>query len=87
MSGIFTVVFCVLIFAAQAVHMSRRSAEAISELGDIYISGMSEQAARHFGTTIELRMSQVSAIVDSVPANGNVESSMRLTLTYNARAR
>lgn len=87
MSGIFTVVFCILIFAAQAVHMSRRSAEAISELGDIYISGMSEQAARHFGTTIELRMSQVSAIVDSVPANGNVESSMRLTLTYNARAR
>lgn len=86
-SGVFMVVLCVVIFTAQAVHMNKRSAEAISELGDIYISGMSEQAARHFGTTIELRMSQVSAIVDSVPAKGGVESSMRLTLTYNARAR
>ena len=86
-SGILTVVFCVVIFAAQAVHMSSRSAEAINELGDIYISGMSEQTARHFGTTIELRMSQVSAIVDSVPPRGGVDSSMRLTLSYNARAR
>ncbi len=86
-SGILTVAFCVVIFTVQAVHMSRRSAEAINELGDIYISGMSEQTARHFGTTIELRMSQVSAIVDSVSSKGSEESSMRLTLAYNARAR
>ena len=86
-SGILTVALCVMIFTVQAVHMSRRSAETINELGDIYISGMSEQTARHFGTTIELRMSQVSAIVDSVPPKGNGESSMRLTLAYNARAR
>ena len=86
-SGIITVALCVVIFTVQTVHMSRRSSEAINELGDIYISGMSEQTARHFGTTIELRMSQVSAIVDSVPPKGSVESSMRVTLAYSARAR
>ncbi len=86
-SAVFTAVFCIVILTVQAVYMSRRSAEAISELGDIYISGMSEQAAKHFGTTIELRMSQVSTMVDSVPSKGGVASSMRLTLIYNARAR
>ena len=86
-SGILTIALCVVIFTVQAIHMSRRSAEAISELEDIYISGMSEQAARHFGTTVELRMMQVSTIVNSVPSRGAVESSMRLTLTYNARMR
>ncbi len=86
MSGAFLAILCVVVFMMQAVFMSRRSEAAISEIGDIYMSGMSEQAATHFGTAIELRMSQVAAIVDSVHADG-VESSMRITLSYNARAR
>ena len=37
-------VLCVLVFSLLAVRMNRQSAEAIGELGAIYMAGMSEQA-------------------------------------------
>ena len=79
---------CVLVFSYMAVRMNRRGAEAIGQLGSIYMAGMSEQAATHFGTTIELRLSQVGALVDSVPPDTSRDmASARVALSYNARAR
>ena len=81
-------VLCVSVFSYLAMRMNRRSAEAIGELGAIYMAGMSEQAATHFGTTIELRLSQVGALVDSVPpGTTRDQDSVRVALSYNARAR
>ncbi len=81
-------IFCVLDFSYLTSRMNRRGAEAIGELGAIYMAGMSEQAATHFGTTIELRLSQVGALVDSVPpGSGRDRDSVRVSLSYNARAR
>ena len=79
---------CVGVFSCLAIRMNRRGAEVIGELGAIYMEGMSEQAATHFGTTIELRLSQVGALVDSVPPeSGRDMASVRVALSYNARAR
>ena len=81
-------ILCVLVFSYLATQMNHRGAEAIGELGAIYMSGLSEQAAAHFGTTIELRLSQVGALVDSVPpGTGRDMSSVQVALSYNARAR
>ncbi len=81
-------VICVLDFSYLTLRMNRRGAEAIEELGSIYMKGMSEQAAAHFGTTIELRLSQVGALVDSVPpGNSKNIDSARVALSYSARAR
>ncbi len=81
-------IFCVLDFSFLTVRMNQRSAKAIEELGAIYMSGMGEQAATHFGTTIELRLSQVSALVDSVPpSSGRDISATHVALSHNARAR
>ena len=81
-------VLCILIFSYMAAQMSRRGAEAISDIGSLYMAGLSEQAAAHFGTAIELRMSQVRVLVDSVPpGSGMNESSMRVALSYGARVR
>ena len=66
-------VFCVYIFTSLAVRMNQKGAETISQIGEMYMSGMSQQVAMHFGTTIELRLSQVEALVDSVPP-GSVTS-------------
>lgn len=79
---------CILTFTYLAIWMGRRGAEAIGEIGSMYMAGMSEQAATHFGTAIELRLSQVGALVDSVPPDSTMErSAMRVALSYNARAR
>ncbi len=81
-------ILCVVVFSGLTFEMNRRGAKAIGELGAIYMSGMSEQAATHFGTTIELRLSQVSGLVDSVPPDsGRDMAATQVALSYNSRAR
>ena len=79
--------FCILIFIIQAILVNLMGEDAIRQLGIFYMSGISEQVSSHFGTTIELRLSQVESLVDSVPP-GRVtgESAMRIALNYNARS-
>ena len=79
---------CVAVFSSFAVLLNRRSAQSIGEIGSVYMAGMSEQAAAHFGTAIQLRLSQVGALVDSCPPESvKSHSTMQVTLSYNARAR
>ncbi len=81
-------ILCILVFSFLAVRTNRKGAEAVGELGAMYMAGMSEQAATHFGTAIELRLSQVGALVDSVPPSSAMDrSAIQVALNYNARAR
>ncbi|MDE6435734.1 MAG: response regulator [Lachnospiraceae bacterium] len=79
--------FCICIFIIQTICVNLMGEDAIRQLGIFYMSGISEQVSAHFGTTIELRLSQVESLVDAVPP-GRVtgESAMRIALTYNARS-
>ena len=84
---IVSIVF-VIIVAYQAARMNRKGADTIRDVGEIYMSGMSEQVAMHFGTTIELRLSQVGALASYLQAgNYNKRDAMEVALTSNARAR
>ncbi len=79
---------CVAVFSYFAVAMNRRGAESIGKIGSVYMAGMSEQAAAHFGTAIQLRLSQVGALVDSCPPESAKDrTAARVKLSYNARAR
>lgn len=81
-------ILCVFVFTSLAARMNRRSAKTIQEIGEIYMAGMSKQVDMHFKTIIELRLSQVGALVDSVPpASSKVDTSALASLTGNARAR
>ena len=79
--------FCIFIFVIQSISVNFMGEDAIRQLGIFYMSGISEQVSSHFGTTIELRLSQVESLVESVPP-GRVtgESAMRIALSYNARS-
>ena len=79
--------FCIFIFIIQTIFVNLTGEDTIRQLGIFYMSGISEQVSTHFGTTIELRLSQVESLVDSVPP-GRVtgESAMRIALSYNARS-
>ena len=52
-------VLCVGIFSFLALFMRKRSSDTISEVGNIYMSGMNERIVLHFATTIEMRLSHV----------------------------
>lgn len=81
-------VFCVFIFYIQTTWMSVMGADAIQKIGVMYMSGISEQIATHFSTAIDLRLSQVGALVDAMPLEQADEtSSMREILTEVARSR
>ena len=59
---------------------------AIRQMGVFYMSGISEQVSSHFGSIIELRLSQVEALVNSIPPERTAtEKAIRIGLTYNAR--
>ncbi len=79
--------FCILIFVVQAVCANLMGEDAVRQLGVFYMSGISEQVASHFGTTMELRLSQVESLVDAVPPGRvSTESAMQVALNYNARS-
>ena len=79
--------FCILIFIIQTVCVNILGENAIRQLGIFYMSGISEQVSSHFGTAIELRLSQIESLVTSVPAERFTnDSSLRINLTYNARS-
>lgn len=67
-SAAFVAIICAGIFTFLAVYMSHRSVETINEVARIYMSSMSEQITLHFKTTIELRLDQVKALVEAIPA-------------------
>ncbi|MBD5492740.1 MAG: response regulator [Lachnospiraceae bacterium] len=80
-------IFCIIIFIIQAVCANLMGEDAVRQLGVFYMSGISEQVASHFGTIIELRLSQVESLVDAVPpGRTSTESAMQVALNYNARS-
>ena len=79
--------FCVVVFSVQAAFINMMGEDAIRRLGVFYMSGISEQVSSHFGTTIELRLSQVESLVDSVPPGRYAsDRSMQTALVYHARS-
>lgn len=79
--------FCIFIFIIQTFFMNLMGVDAIRQLGIFYMSGISERVSSHFGTTIELRLSQVESLVNSVPPGRFTnETAMRIGLAYNARS-
>ncbi|MFR1787143.1 MAG: hypothetical protein ACLSWY_14820 [Ruthenibacterium lactatiformans] len=80
-------VFSMGVFAMLGVYMSRKSTKTIHEVGEIYMSGMSEQMARHFENIIELRFEQVEGIASVVPSKSADKEAMYADLVYRAQVR
>ena len=77
----------VFIFGFLAFYMNRKSADTISQVGSTYMSGMGEQISQHFATTIDLRLSQVEALVESIPPSGMEHDTLRERLATAAQVR
>ena len=79
--------FCIVIFITQTACMNILGGAAIRRLGVFYMSGISQQVSSHFGTTIDLRLSQVESLVNSVPPERFTGgTSTCVGLIYNARS-
>ncbi len=79
--------FCVIIFSILGIYMSRKSKQAVYEIGKIYMSGMNEQMSRHFESVIKLRFDQVTGIVSVVSTDDHAKEKLYEELTYRAQVR
>ena len=85
---IFVSLFCALVFMIQTMSMNQLGSIAIRQLGVTYMSEMSRQVASHFGTLMELRLSQVESLADAVPPGlfDDDFAQMQTELARNARS-
>lgn len=58
--------FSITTFMILGIYMNRKSEKAVYDVGEIYMSGMNRQMAKHFETVINLRFSQLEGIVSVV---------------------
>ena len=63
--------FSIVIFSMLGIYMNQKSKKTIYEVGEIYMSGMNEQMAKHFENVVELRFEQVHGIVSVVSGEGS----------------
>ncbi len=81
-------VLCVGIFGFLAVHMSSQNEKTMSSLGSLYMASMNEQISKHFSTMIDMRLDQMSALVQTIPdRDGGDSAELRDWLMENAQVR
>ena len=86
-SFIGVLLFSIVVFSVLGIYMSRKSEKAISEIGEIYMSGMNQQMSGHFDTVIGLRFDQVKGIISVVPTDNTNREQLYKELTYRAKVR
>ena len=76
-----------VVFSVLGIYMNRKSSETIHEVGEIYMTGMGDQLARHFENIIQPRFSQVEGIVSVVSTDHTDIEKLHEELIYRAQVR
>lgn len=61
------ILLCIVMFSWVMISMSQRSEEAVSEIGNIYMSEMNRQLQQKFTTVINLHLEQLEGIIERTP--------------------
>ncbi len=83
-------VFCVGIFVFLAVYMRSQSEKTVNQVGSVYMASMNERISKHFSTMIDLRLTQLDTLVESIPSDEKEvtdSDEVRKWLEYNAKLR
>lgn len=75
------------VFLCLGTYMSRVSKKAIDEVGDLYMTGISEQISAHFRTLMDLKLEQAETVVSVVPSDINDIDALYQELTYRVHVR
>ncbi|WP_369298386.1 response regulator [uncultured Neglectibacter sp.] len=83
----FLAVFSVVVFSLMGIFVSSKSTEALYELGELYMTGMSEQLSNHFETTIHQRLRQMEGLKMVVRTEDMNDDELYDELTYRGSVR
>ncbi len=58
---------CIGVFTLLAVFLSRQSNNAVTDLGNIYMSSMNDRISKHFETMTDHRLTQMETLAETIP--------------------
>jgi len=90
-------VICIAIFTFLGFYMTNRNDKTINQVGSIYMRSMNDRISQHFSTMIDLRITQLDTIAETLPDEGDIEDQssriykdspeLRNALEYNGKIR
>ncbi len=81
-------IVCVSVFTALTIYMNGQSEKTINQVGSIYMASMNERISKHFSTMVDLRLTQLNTMIESIPSGVEEDSqALREWLEYNAQIR
>ncbi len=81
-------VVCVGVFVFLTLYMNVQNERTVNRVGSIYMASMNERISKHFSTMIDLRVSQMDTLVETLPTETRRDSKeMRESLEYNGKIR
>ncbi|MCM1258641.1 MAG: ATP-binding protein [Roseburia sp.] len=81
------IAICIGIFVFQTRNMDKKSTRTMNEIGETYMSGLSEQITLHLETVMELKLEQVQALANDAVSVTEGEKEMRWMISNNAMHR
>lgn len=80
--------FCICVFGVLVSYVNRQSENTMNELGNIYMASINERISKHFETMVDLRMTQLDTLIETIPQESNKDcEELREWLEYGAQAR
>ena len=81
-------IVCVGVFAFLAFYMNAQNERTIDQVGSLYMASMNERISKHFSTMVDLRLTQLDTLVETIPTSTREDNAeMREWLEYNGRIR
>ncbi len=81
-------IFCIGVFSALTVYMTKQNEKTINHVGGTYMAGMNERISKHFSTMVDLRLSQLDTMVNTLEMDYEKDSGkLREWLEYSAKFR
>ncbi len=87
-SMVFIGLVCICVFIFLGFHTGGRNEMLVEQVGTLYMTSMNERIAKHFSTMLNLRLTEMDTLVETLPTAGRADSpEMRDWLEYNGKLR
>ena len=81
-------IVCVGVFTFLEFYMNAQNERTIDQVGSLYMASMNERISKHFSTMVDLRLTQLDTLVETIPTSTREDNAeMREWLEYNGRIR
>lgn len=87
-SMVVVIIVCIGVFTFLTFYINSQTEKTINQVGNIYMASMNERISKHFSTMIDLRLTQLDTLTETVPGDTRKDDdSMREWLEYNGKIR